>query len=123
MTFLKRTYHVLLPLSVLLLGYLLYSEYQTREIAVTGARLDHVGSQLWQAELMANVTKNQDVLKILNGKDNSQFPCARDYFGMAIQAYRKKDFRVARIHIHNTMHELEIATTLLINSSKETQSP
>lgn len=105
MKFLKRAYQVALPLSVLVLGVLLYSEYQTRELAVTGARLDTLELHLRNVETQAAAFGLPRV--------QEEAAAARQYFRLAVDAYRKKDFRVARIHIHNTMWDLDVATRLL----------
>lgn len=106
MTFLKRAYQVVLPASVLLLGFLLYQEHQMRELAVTGARLDAIELHLRHVETMANALELPEV------KNKAQ--SARAYFERALTAYREKDFRITRIHIHNTMWDLDIATTVLL---------
>jgi hypothetical protein len=106
MKLLSRLYQVLLPVCILVLGYCLYAEYQTRELAVTGARIDSIELHLRHVECMANALELKDVQQELRG--------ARRYFEMAVKAYRKKDFEVARIHIHNTMWDLDIATHLLL---------
>ncbi len=105
MKFLKRAYQVLLPLSVVVLGVLLYMEHQTRELAVTGARLDTLELHLRNVETQADAVGLPRV--------QEELASARQYFRMALDAYREQDFRVARIHIHNTMWDLDIATRLL----------
>lgn len=106
MNFIKRAYQVALPGAVLLLAFLLYQEHQTRELAVTGARLDALELHWRHVQALANAVNLTEV------KDQSER--ARSSLDRAMQAYRRKDFRVARIHIHNAMWDLDIVTTVLI---------
>lgn len=118
MKFFKRAYQVLLPVSVLVLGFLLYCEYQTRELAVTGARIDTLELHLRNLEMQADVARLPRV--------QEEVASARKYFAWAIEAYRKRDFRIARIHIHNTMWDLDIATRLLrvdLTTPKQPEQP
>ncbi|MBX9690216.1 MAG: hypothetical protein K2X27_26120 [Candidatus Obscuribacterales bacterium] len=115
---LKLVTHILVLAAIPVLAVLLFWEYRTRELAVTGARLDMIELQLRQVETLANLSKNADVLKEINGDEKHQFPSARDQMNWAIKAYSERDFNRARIHIHNLMFKLDYATALLLNESR-----
>ncbi|MBY0359892.1 MAG: hypothetical protein K2W82_17950 [Candidatus Obscuribacterales bacterium] len=119
--FWSRLYRFMLPFTVVVLCYLLYQEYQTREIAVTGARLETIFIQLRNTETLANATGNKEALKHLYVHGQSQYPGANEYFERAKEAYLKKDFALARIHITNTMHMLDRATRELMVATREAQ--
>lgn len=118
--FWSRLYRFMLPFTVVVLCYLLYQEYQTREIAVTGARLETIFVQLRHTETLAHTTGNKEALKHLYAHgQNNQYPGANDYFEWAKEAYLKKDFARARTNITNTMYMIDRATRELIIATRE----
>lgn len=115
MNFLKRAYQVVLPGSVLLLAFLLYQEHQTRELAVTGARLDALELHWRLVQALSNAVNLTEV--------QPQIARAREHLDRALGAYRQRDFRVTRNFIHNAMWDLDVATTVLIVRTAPPETP